>query len=126
MRGYPLGSAHGTRAIAGSLEYRAPLWEAGRGWHLLPIFLGKTSISVFTDAAEAWCPSRGGVLATVCSASDAQRRLLSSVGAELNFVTSLQYDVPYRLRVGVAAATSNRQYYGAAPVGFYVTFGLPF
>jgi hypothetical protein len=126
VRGYPLGSAQGTRAVAGSLEYRLPLWEAGRGWHLLPVFLGTTSLSVFSDAAEAWCPQINGVLVTVCEASDAQRKLLNSVGAELNFVASVQYDVPYRLRLGVAAPTANRRYYGAAPIDFYVTFGLPF
>ncbi len=126
VRGYPVGSAQGTRAFEGSLEYRAPLWEAGRGWHLLPVFLGTTSLSVFTDVGEAWCPNPGGVLASVCAAPDAQRRLMHSVGAELNFVTSLQYDVPYRLRLGVGAPLANRQYYGAAPVDFYVTFGLPY
>jgi hypothetical protein len=126
VRGYPFGSAQGTRAFAGSLEYRAPLWEAGRGWHLLPLFLGTTSLSLFTDAGEAWCPTIAGVLASVCEAPDAQRKLMSSVGGELNFVTSFQYDVAYRLRLGVAAPTANRRYYGAAPVNFYVTFGLPF
>jgi WD40-like Beta Propeller Repeat len=126
VRGYPLGSAQGTRAFAGSLEYRMPLFEAGRGWHLLPVFLGTTSLSVFTDAAEAWCPSATGVLASVCDAPDAQRKLMNSVGAELNFVTSLQYDVPYRLRLGMGAPLANRRYYGAGPVDFYITFGLPY
>jgi len=126
VRGYSLGSAQGTRAFAGSLEYRVPLWEPGRGWHLLPLFLGKTSLSVFSDAAEAWCPTITGVLASVCDAPDARRRLMNSVGGELNFVTSLQYDVPYRLRLGFAVPTANRRYFGAAPVGLYVTFGLPY
>jgi hypothetical protein len=126
VRGFPLGSETGTRALAASIEYRAPLLEPGRGWHLLPIFLGKTSVSVFADGAEAWCPTQGTVLPGVCQAQDAQRRLISSAGAELNFDTSLQYDVPYRLRLGMAIPTSNRAYYRAAPVDFYVTFGFPF
>lgn len=126
VRGFPSGAANGTRAMAGSLEYRAPLWEPGRGWHLLPVFLGKTSLTVFADEAEAWCPLRGGTLAGVCDAQDAQRRLLGSAGAELNFDTALQYDVPYRLRLGVATPTSNGRFYGASPVDFYVTFGVPF
>jgi outer membrane protein assembly factor BamA len=121
-----LGSAQGTRAFAGSLEYRAPLFEAGRGFHLLPAYLGTTSMSVFTDVAEAWCPAVGAILATVCEAPDAQRKLMNSVGAELNFVTSLQYDVPYRLRLGFGVPLANRRYYDAGPIDFYVTFGLPF
>jgi hemolysin activation/secretion protein len=126
VRGFPNGAARGTRALAGTLEYRAPLGEPGRGWHLLPLFLGKTSVSVFADGAEAWCPVHGGVLPGVCQAQDAQRRLLSSAGAELNFDTSLQYDVPYRIRLGIATPTSNGRAYGASPVNVYVTFGLPF
>ncbi len=57
---------------------------------------------------------------------DAQRRLLSSAGAELNFDTALQYDVPYRVRLGMAVPTSNGADYGAGPVDFYITFGIPF
>jgi hypothetical protein len=126
VRGFPSGAANGTRAMAGSLEYRLPLFAPGRGLHLLPFFLGKTSLTVFGDGAEAWCPVHLGVLPGVCDAQDAERRLLSSVGAELNFDTSLQYDVPYRLRLGMAVPTSNGAAYGASPVDFYVTFGLPF
>ena len=126
VRGFPPGAANGTRAMAGSLEYRLPLWAPGRGLHLLPLFLGKTSLTVFGDGAEAWCPLRQGVLPGVCEAQDAQRRLLSSTGAELDFDTALQYDVAYRLRLGVATPTSNGRFYGASPVDFYIAFGIPF
>lgn len=126
VRGFPAGAANGTRAIAGSLEYRVPLWAPGRGWHLLPLFLGKTSLTVFADGAEAWCPLRQGALPGVCEAQDAQRRLLSSGGAELDFDTALQYDVAYRLRLGMAVPTSNGRFYGASPIDFYIAFGIPF
>lgn len=126
VRGYPVGAARGTQAISGSLEYRAPLWAPGRGWHLLPLYLGKTSISLFTDAAEVWCPVRGGTATSVCNAPDAERRLLNSVGAELNFDASLQYDVLYRLRLGIAFPTANRDFYGAPPAAVYVALGLSY
>jgi hypothetical protein len=126
VRGFPPGAANGTRAFAGSLEYRIPLFAPGRGLRLLPFFLGKTSLTVFGDGAEAWCPVQEGVLPSVCAAQDAQRRLLSSAGAELNFDTALQYDVPYRVRLGMAVPTSNGAEYGAGPVDFYITFGIPF
>jgi hypothetical protein len=126
VRGYQVGSARGTQAFSGSLEYRAPLWAPGRGWHLLPLYLGKTSLSVFTDAAEAWCPVRGVMGTSVCNAPDAQRRLLNSVGSELNFDASLLYDVLYRLRLGVAVPTANREFYAAAPVTVYLALGLSY
>jgi hypothetical protein len=126
VRGFPPGAANGTRAMAGSLEYRIPLFAPGRGLRLLPFFLGKTSLTVFGDAAEAWCPEHQGVLPGVCDAQDAQRRLLSSAGVELNFDTAFQYDASYRVRLGMALPASNGAAYGASPVDFYVTFGLPF
>ena len=68
----------------------------------------------------------GRAARSVCDAQDAQRRLLSSAGVELNFDTAFQYDASYRVRLGMAVPTSNGAAYGASPVDFYVTFGLPF
>jgi WD40 repeat protein len=126
VRGYGPGAARGTRAWVGSLEYRLPLTMPGRGWRLLPLFLGRTSLTAFTDAGEAWCQTTGGALPAACSAADAQRRLMSSVGAELDLDAALQYDVPYRFRLGLAAPTSNRSFYGAAPVATYFSVGVSF
>jgi hypothetical protein len=126
VRGYQVGSARGTQAFSGSLEYRAPLWAPGRGWHLLPLYLGRTSLSLFTDVAEAWCPVHGVSATSVCNAPDAERRLLNSVGTELNFDASLLYDVLYRLRLGIAFPTANRDFYGAPPATVYLALGLSF
>jgi len=126
VRGFGPGAARGTRAWVGSLEYRLPLSMPGRGWRLLPLFLGRTSLTAFTDAGEAWCQAAGGALPAACSAADAQRRLMSSAGAELDLDAALQYDVPYRFRLGLAAPTSNRSFYGAAPVAAYLSVGVSF
>lgn len=126
VRGYGAGSARGTDAWAGSLEYRLPIAEPGRGWHLLPIFLGRVSFAAFADAGEAWCPSSSGNVAPACSAEDAERRLMSSTGGELDLDTGLQYDVPFRFRLGFAVPTANRAFYGNAAVSPYVGFGLSF
>jgi hypothetical protein len=124
VRGYDPNSEEGTRAVVGSVEYRLPLFVPARGFHLFPVFLGRTSLTVFGDAGEAWCPS--SPLPAACSPGHAQRRLLASVGGELNFDATLQYDVPYRFRLGLAAPVANRQRYGAAVLDPYFSLGLSF
>jgi hypothetical protein len=93
---------------------------------LLPVFLGRVSLAALADAGEAWCPTTGGTLPPACSAQDAQRRLMSSVGSEIDLDTGLQYDVPFRLRLGFAVPTANRAFYGNAAVSPYLGFGYSF
>ncbi|HTD62015.1 MAG TPA: hypothetical protein VK679_15285 [Gemmatimonadaceae bacterium] len=124
VRGYDPNSEEGTRAVVGSVEYRLPLFIPARGFHLFPVFLGRTSLTVFGDAGEAWCP--GAPLPAACSPGDVQRHLMESVGGELNFDATLQYDIPYRFRVGLAAPVANRQRYGAPVVAPYFSLGLSF
>jgi hypothetical protein len=124
VRGYDPNSEEGTRAVVGSVEYRLPLFIPARGFHLFPVFLGRTSLTVFGDAGEAWCPS--SPLPAACSPGDVQRHLMESVGGELNFDATLQYDIPYRFRVGLAAPIANRQRYGAPVVAPYFSLGLSF
>jgi hypothetical protein len=126
VRGYSPTSEEGTRAVTGSVEYRLPLWLAARGFHLLPIFLGKTSLTVYGDAGEAWCPLDHGAVPVACSPGDATRALLASAGAELNIDAAIQYDYPYRFRFGLATPLANRIAYGASVVVPYVSFGLSF
>lgn len=126
VRGFSPGTQFGTRALTGSLEYRLPLAIAARGWHLLPVFLGKTSLTMFYDAGEAWCPLDHGAVPIACSPGDVSRYLLSAVGTELAVDAALQYDVPYRFRFGLAAPVTNRDRYGASVVVPYVSFGLSF
>ncbi len=126
VRGYGAGSARGTEALAGSVEYRLPLAMPGRGLRLLPVFLSHVALAAFVDGGEAWCPASGGNLPPACSAQDAQRRLMSSVGSELDLDTGLQYDVPFRFRLGIAVPTANRAFFGNAAVSPYLGFGYSF
>jgi hypothetical protein len=126
VRGFSPETQEGTRALSGSVEYRLPLAIANRGWHLLPVFLGKTSLTMFYDAGEAWCPLDHGAVPLACSPGDVSRFLLSSAGAEFTVDAALQYDVPYRFRFGLAAPLTNRERYGASVVSPYVSFGLSF
>jgi hypothetical protein len=106
VRGFEPGSLVGTRAIAGSAEYRLPLVMPGRGLGTLPLFVQRSSLTLFSDYGSAWCP---GVLALVCTQPVENRyqltrhRWLGSYGAELNVTAAvLSWDAPYRFRFGVA------------------------
>jgi hypothetical protein len=65
----------------------------------------------------------------VCSATNTapeENPVMTSAGAELNFDTSLQLDLPTRLRLGVAFPLANREMLGAKSAAFYATFGASF
>lgn len=130
VRGFPPSSQFGTRALAGSVEYRAPLWMPSRGVRLVPAFLDRTSMALFADAGSAWCPApaSGATALAVCRASATRPRWMASVGAELLADVALQYDVPYRFRFGVALpVTSREQTFVRAPaVTGYATVGAGF
>ncbi|HET7563585.1 MAG TPA: hypothetical protein VFJ96_01225 [Gemmatimonadaceae bacterium] len=118
VRGFPSGAQSGTRAATGSLEYRAPLFQPGMGLSFLPVFLDRVSIALFGDAGSAWTDNRlFGTFST---------NLLASVGGELNFDTAWQYDVPYRLRLGVAVPVVDHSLFKTSPVSVYVRLGVAF
>jgi hypothetical protein len=123
VRGFPSGSLLGIRAFAGSLEYRAPLTLPGRGLGTLPLFLDRTSLTLFGDAGSAWCPaiyvSRQTPNFSLCTQRDfdfgrttsgppliyLEPHPIASVGGEINVNAAvLTWDQPYRFRLGVAAA----------------------
>ncbi len=128
VRGFEPGVQFGSRAITGSAEYRAPLALVARGIGLVPLFLDRTSLSVFTDAGRAWCS--GDVRASVsapalCLPSRVRDGWLASVGAELNMDIGVQWDVPYRLRLGLAQPVARP--FGLSGKGtVYVTLGSSF
>jgi hemolysin activation/secretion protein len=106
----------GSRAIAGSVEYRAPLATLRRGFGFWPIFLDRTSVALFADAGTAW--GVGGV--------SGARDWLTSAGAEVSIDAGMQYDIPYRLRLGVAAPITNRSPVRVAPASVYFQLGYAF
>lgn len=123
VRGFPPGTEQGTRAVAGSVEYRAPLALVARGLGLLPLFLDRASIAAFADAGRATCVPGA---ASGCISSDTTPPTLASMGAELALDTALQYDVPYRLRLGMAFPVAGAGYARAPSVTAYVTLGAAF
>ena len=137
VRGFEPAALYGTRALAGSIEYRAPLFMAGRGLGMLPLFFDKTSLSLFADAGTAWCPSLAppSLERQVCSTA-AQRNairdltahdLIASIGGELDLTAAvLSWDAPYRFRLGFALPVRGRDLTGAAAVSGYFAVGLSF
>ena len=76
------------------------------------------------DAATAWCAD-GSARSPICPKVTAQA-WMSSVGVELHLDTALQYDAPYRFRVGYALPTSQRALAPTPNGRAYFTVGVPF
>jgi hypothetical protein len=101
VRGYAAGVLHGRRAATLTAEYRMPLALLGRLIGHLPIGADKLALAVFGDVGDAWD-----------AGEPARLNRLRSVGAELIGDMTVNYDVPLRLRLGVAqpAAGGPRVY----------------
>jgi hypothetical protein len=126
VRGFENGAVYGTRALAGSLEYRAPLVIGGRGFGQLPLFFDRSSVSAFADAGTATCAARP-LYPSICVPSPAIGRTIASVGAELGLSLGiLSWDGPEVIRAGFAVPVAGRELVGAKAVSAYVAFGLSY
>jgi hypothetical protein len=125
VRGYPVSAERGIRAYTGTIEYRAPLSAPSRGFRFIPIFIDKTSFTLFGEAGRAYCPS-GVPTDGICRVGDASNPVMRSAGAELNVETGLQLDLQATMRFGFAFALADRERVGASRAQAYVTFGASF
>jgi len=108
VRGYDADALLGRRAASVSLEYRVPLAVIGRSLGHLPFGADRLALSVFGDAGDAWNPGE-----------PARLHRLRSVGAELVGDLTVSYDLPLRVRVGVAQpATGHMKVYAAFGADF--------
>jgi hypothetical protein len=126
VRGYPVSAESGIRAYTGTIEYRAPLTAPSRGFRFIPVFIDKTSLTLFGEAGRAFCPASAVTPEGVCRATDVGNPTMRSVGAELNVDTGFQLDLQARLRLGVAFPLANREALGASKAQAYATFGTTF
>ena len=117
VRGFPVGIESGTHIVAGSLEYRLPFTRPERGLGLWPVFLDRTSLSVFGDAGSA---SGSGVPGSLAD------HWIASAGAELGINLAVPYDVPYLLRIGVAVPVLNHSQSRVSASTVYVRLGFSF
>ncbi|HEV7704424.1 MAG TPA: hypothetical protein VGO46_09030 [Gemmatimonadaceae bacterium] len=118
VRGFPVGVESGTRIVAGSLEYRLPFTRPERGFGLWPVFLDRTSLTAFADAGSA-----SGGFGMPGSIAD---HWVASAGGELGINLAVPYDVPYLLRVGVAAPVLNHSGLDVSGASVYVRLGFSF
>ena len=138
VRGFPVASLLGIRAFSGSAEYRAPFVMPGRGLGTLPLFLDRTSLTVFGDAGTAWCPNayiaRPAPATSLCTRADFDNgfvlgtpQAIVSAGAELNATAAIfSWDEPFRWRLGFAVPVYGRALViGEKPVAYF-TVGAPF
>jgi hypothetical protein len=122
VRGFSPASLEGGRAAAASVEYRAPLVIAARGLGLLPLFVDRTSVSLFYDAGAAWCSA---ALASLCFPAARDHRWIASIGAEANVSAAvLSWDAPYRFRLGLAHPVTRPV--DAPSLSLYFAIGLAF
>ncbi|HET7459530.1 MAG TPA: hypothetical protein VFJ74_17900 [Gemmatimonadaceae bacterium] len=126
VRGFPVAATRGVRARGGSVELRAPLTMPGRGLGIVPVFLSRTLVTGFVDQAEAWCPSSIASNTPACIGADTVATRIASAGLELGADAALQYDAPYRFRLGVATPIAGRALFGRNRVSVYATLGVEF
>lgn len=126
VRGFPPSTERGIRAFAGTLEYRAPLAAPSRRFRFIPLLFDRISATAFADAGRAYCPGDVLQAVTVCSSAATRNPWLASVGGEANLDAALYYDVPARIRLGVAAPVANRKRGNAKAASVYLTFGSSF
>jgi hypothetical protein len=126
VRGFPPSAEQGIRALAATLEYRAPIANPSSRVPFIPIFFDRISASAFADAGRAFCPARALSSTVACEFARPVSPWLASVGAEAIFDTAVQYDAPIRFRIGVAMPVKNRDLVDAKPVSVYLTAGTFF
>lgn len=102
VRGTAPGVQRGARALAGSVEYRAPLVMFRRVPSPFTVYGDRLSVVLFTDAARAWCPASLRSNTVVCLPNGERDGWLASAGGEIVLDLAVQYDVPYRVRIGSA------------------------
>lgn len=126
VRGFPSSAEQGIRALGGTAEYRAPISAPSARVPFIPLLFDKISIATFGEAGRAWCPASAAQSIGVCNGSARSQPWLASVGAEADFDTAVQYDVPTRFRVGFAVPVLNRAAGRANSASFYFAVGSAF
>jgi hypothetical protein len=127
VRGYPVSAETGIRAYTGTVEYRMPLTAPSQGFRFIPVFIDKTSFTLFGETGRAYCPASAvGAGSGICDASEVDNPVMSSAGAELNIDTGILLDTEARVRLGIAFPLVNREELFASRAQVYATFGASF
>ncbi len=125
VRGFPPSSEEGIRALGGTAEYRVPVAAPSKRIPFVPLLFDRISATAFADAGRAFCPA-SAASSGICQVAVADAPWLASAGAEIDFDTAIQYDVPARFRLGFAVPVSGRMAVGANRASLYLTIGSSF
>jgi hypothetical protein len=127
VRGFAPGQQSGIRALGASAEWRAPLAITNWGKGFVPFFAQRVALIGFADAGAAWCPAGSRAQTLACPRGETPREWMASVGGELTLDAAvLNYDTPYRLRLGYAKPVRNT-FFSSEPSGsMYFSLGLSF
>jgi hypothetical protein len=115
VRGYESGETKGSTAMVATAELRVPLALVAKPLGGLPYGLDRLSLSLFYDYGRVWRRPRNGL-----------PRDLSSAGVELNWDLVVLYDVPLRLRTGLAVPLEDGSVTDRGEAQFSVSFGSEF
>jgi hypothetical protein len=127
VRGYPVSAERGIRAYTATVEYRAPLTAPSQGFRFIPVFIDKTSFTLFGETGRAYCPASAlGAGSGICDAFEVGTPVMTSAGAEVNLDTGLLLDTEARVRLGIAFPVANREQLRAKSASAYATFGASF
>ena len=125
VRGFSPSSEEGIRALGGTAEYRAPIAEPSKRIPFIPVLFDRVSAAAFAEAGRAYCPASAGE-SPICPAARIDAPWLASVGAEVDFDTAVQYDIPARFRLGFGVPVAGRAAVGADRASVYLTLGSSF
>jgi outer membrane protein assembly factor BamA len=101
--------------MVATAELRVPLALVAKPLGGLPYGLDRLSLSLFYDYGRVWRRPRNGL-----------PRDLSSAGVELNWDLVVLYDVPLRLRTGLAVPLEDGSVTDRGEAQFSVSFGSEF
>ncbi|MGH7568062.1 MAG: hypothetical protein ACREL9_03680, partial [Gemmatimonadales bacterium] len=115
VRGFGAGTLAGSRAATASAELRLPLALVSRALGHLPVGADKLSLALFGDVGGAWDPG-----------APVRPARLRAAGVELVGDLTVTYDLPLRLRVGVAQPLADPPAGGGRRPRGYMAVGADF
>ena len=101
LRGYPAGTEVFNRIVAGTLEYRLPIFQTDAGFLTVPVMFRNLWINLFFDYGQVWDEDEGNGFYDYFNDFD-YKNFKSSVGIELNIELMLGYRFPVQGTIAYA------------------------
>jgi hypothetical protein len=115
VRGFEPGEIRGRTVAVGTAELRIPVALVAKPLWDLPYGLDRVSLRIFYDYGRAWEPPVSGL-----------PEWIHSTGVEVTWDLLVLYDVPLRLRTGVATALNDGSVTRQGDVRFGLGIGSEF